>query len=533
MEKWIRERLKNCLDFEVPDDMIKYIVSIKSSTEFDEYFESLLNPECEDHRSFLTDCKQRLFSKPLPNKRTPQANAQQSKQGQGAGHIKQSQNTVSLEGKFGKLPNQQQQSQTAQGAKKKSKYVSLYTSDGSVSGEVIMLKGRRFCDCQASQHKLINNCLSCGRIVCEQEGSGPCLFCGEIVCTNEEMQIMKGDTKKAQNMLKSLKEKGGGESLKKALEQRDRLLEYDRNSEKRTTVIDDELDYFEENSVWLSDAERAKLERLKQEMHEKKHESRAKRKIKVDFAGRELADDSPLTVDFENRVLKEIAEAKAADGNKSNWSNRKNAQKITPDTCGTDPNIDGELRLVYKLTAEGKTLTVDGRANQGFADRSYNRVQDKELLEMQDMRHCLSMHQPWASLLVEGIKKHEGRVWYSEHRGRLWIASTVKDPHPEEIEELKNFYKNYYNDPDIQFPEHYPTGCLLGCVRVEDCLAQEDYREIYPNGESESPYVFICANPEKLPVVFPVKGQHKIYQIDPKIHNAACKTLLRLKNTKV
>ena len=39
---------------------------------------------------------------------------------------------------------------------------------------------------------------------------------------------------------------------------------------------------------------------------------------------------------------------------------------------------------------------------------------------------CMSMHQPWASLLVYGIKMHEGRVWYSPHRGRLWIAAAAK-----------------------------------------------------------------------------------------------------------
>lgn len=39
---------------------------------------------------------------------------------------------------------------------------------------------------------------------------------------------------------------------------------------------------------------------------------------------------------------------------------------------------------------------------------------------------CMSMHQPWASLLVYGIKMHEGRTWYSPHRGRLWIAAAAK-----------------------------------------------------------------------------------------------------------
>jgi hypothetical protein len=33
------------------------------------------------------------------------------------------------------------------------------------------------------------------------------------------------------------------------------------------------------------------------------------------------------------------------------------------------------------------------------------RLQDQELQEMKDDGMCLSMHQPWAQLLVNGIKK--------------------------------------------------------------------------------------------------------------------------------
>lgn len=48
------------------------------------------------------------------------------------------------------------------------------------SGEVL-LPGRHECNCEATKHALINNCLNCGRIVCEQERSGPCFTCGELV----------------------------------------------------------------------------------------------------------------------------------------------------------------------------------------------------------------------------------------------------------------------------------------------------------------------------------------------------------------
>uniref|UniRef100_A0A914KQ50 Zinc finger C2HC5-type domain-containing protein n=1 Tax=Meloidogyne incognita TaxID=6306 RepID=A0A914KQ50_MELIC len=49
-------------------------------------------------------------------------------------------------------------------------------------------QGRHICGCQARIHNLIRNCLNCGRVVCEQEGSGPCFYCGTIVCTREERQ---------------------------------------------------------------------------------------------------------------------------------------------------------------------------------------------------------------------------------------------------------------------------------------------------------------------------------------------------------
>lgn len=65
-------------------------------------------------------------------------------------------------------------------------------------------------------------------------------------------------------------------------------------------------------------------------------------------------------------------------------------------------------------------------------------------------------------------------------------------------------------DKTIEFPGQYPSGCLLGCVLVQDCLPQEEYRKVYPAGESESPFVLVCNEPQELPIRFPIKGMHKI-----------------------
>lgn len=44
-----------------------------------------------------------------------------------------------------------------------------------------LVQGRKICYCQATKHAFVNNCMSCGKIICEQEGQGPCLFCGAWV----------------------------------------------------------------------------------------------------------------------------------------------------------------------------------------------------------------------------------------------------------------------------------------------------------------------------------------------------------------
>lgn len=92
----------------------------------------------------------------------------------------------------------------------------------------------------------------------------------------------------------------------------------------------------------------------------------------------------------------------------------------------------------------------------------------------------------------------------------LWIASTTKKPEPDTIKEVEDFYKNFYKGMEIRFPAKYPTGCLLGNVLLQECLDQEEYQEKYPGGESESPHVFICSDPNKLIVPIPVNGDHKI-----------------------
>lgn len=322
--------------------------------------------------------------------------------------------------------------------KKKNKYVNLYTQDGQIC-DVVLLKGRHLCNCQAAKHKLINNCIQCGRIICEQEGSGPCLFCGNLVCSEEETRVIESASKKGDNLKKNLMQQQRPKGWEEALAMRNRLLEYDRTSERRTTVIDDESDYFATNSVWLSDAERKKLKVLEDDLNEKKHASRLTKRIAYDFAGRELIEEPQLTHEFEDDVLRQIADTfNNSTGNTSKKSYR-NSNAQTSDDC--HPLLDDPTPVFMNSVQRVRNTGTDHPKYDGV----YNRVQDKELLEVSDMKNCMSMHQPWASLLVAGIKKHEGRTWYTAHRGRLWIAATAKPVDSETVREMEEFYKKHYN----------------------------------------------------------------------------------------
>jgi hypothetical protein len=71
-------------------------------------------------------------------------------------------------------------------------------------------------------------------------------------------------------------------------------------------------------------------------------------------------------------------------------------------------------------------------------DKSYFKESD-------DIGMCLSMHQPWASLLVQGFKRFEGRPWSHKYRGPLWIHATSTKPSAELINDIEEMYTEHYH----------------------------------------------------------------------------------------
>ncbi|XP_051919102.1 activating signal cointegrator 1 isoform X2 [Hippocampus zosterae] len=545
--RWCLEQLQSKFGLEASEDIVKYIISIEKAEEIEEYVGDLLQGTDGKKGQFIEELLFRwkktqrqggdttglfLLKESMSTRDSQDTTKDSQKKSKRKGRNKQEVLTVSQmdpEPEAVKTPMdlmRVQESTSTSSTKKKNKFTNLYAKEGQDKLTVV-LPGRHSCECLAQKHRLINNCISCGRIVCEQEGSGPCLFCGSLVCTKEEQEILLRDSNKSQKLRKKLmgdcaerdylahqeaKLKAG---LEKAVQHKDKLLEYDRTSVKRTQVLDDESDYFAtESNQWLSTAERDKLRKKEEELRELRHASRKDRKITLDFAGRQVLDERNNLNEYYNRLDEALQAMNIDSVAKSPLYKRQGGEQnlrelVNPNIKQRAPEwVDVGSRENNKRNMEKGQSLAEG--NRG-GERSRLRLQDKELQEMCDSGWCLSMHQPWASLLVKGIKRVEGRTWYTSHRGRLWIAAAAKKPTPQETAEVEAMYRSI-SQKELRFPSEYPTGCLLGCVNIIDCLSQDQFREQFPSTceESASPFVFICTNPQELLVKFPMKGKHKI-----------------------
>lgn len=70
---------------------------------------------------------------------------------------------------------------------------------------------------------------------------------------------------------------------------------------------------------------------------------------------------------------------------------------------------------------------------------------------------CLTIKQPWASLIIDGYKKYEFRSWKTNYRGKILIHAG------------KNLEKDMLNRfQDYQLD--YELGAIIGEAELTDCI---------------------------------------------------------------
>lgn len=131
----------------------------------------------------------------------------------------------------------------------------------------------------------------------------------------------------------------------------------------------------------------------------------------------------------------------------------------------------------------------------------------------------ITIKQPWASLIVEGVKDIENRTWPTKFRGRVLIHAAHKRWKWEAV-------LNYLYDKakailnsfgyDATWLKQLPTGVIIGSVEIVDCMINHPstwaeksgriYDGIYSN-EYKIIYNWVLANPILFPEPIPAKGK--------------------------
>lgn len=392
--------------------------------------------------------------------------------------------------------------------------------------------GRHKCDCQARVHGLILNCLECGRVVCEQEGSGPCFFCGNLVCSREERQIIEAGTPESKRLISKLMDDTIGSNkaswghvsrhLVEAEAYRDKLLAADADCEKRNRVNDLESNYFTmENDIFLTKEEREAIIARKEELRDIR--AKKKRLVIVDVS---LTDNSVSeVVDTDSSLDKDpVIQAIFKKAHQRQHENRASIHaRWVPK--GFVPQYDEKTGRRSKAVAADEDSDVEDIFFSQFNELMYSEVERKGF--------AFALDQPVASLLAVGIRRHI--PWFEDVylRGPVLIAASVNRPSDKAIEEevvrCRNRMALSSYSKQRDFPLSYPTGAIVGRVLLVDCLTLEEYRQQYVNGEFEGfleGFVLIFSSFEPLLVPVPhIAPSPDFYRID-KVLRKAVKQIL-------
>ncbi|XP_062198739.1 uncharacterized protein LOC133901388 [Phragmites australis] len=240
------------------------------------------------------------------------------------------------------------------GSKKKGvKAISLIEA---AKGSIVFKQGKP-CSCQARQHNLVSNCLSCGKIVCEQEGEGPCSFCGALV-------LKEGST------YAGLSDAGLplSEAEAAAEEYAKRLVDYDKNSAARTKVYDDQSDYYEmEGNSWLSSKEKSVLKKQQEEAQEAAESQKGKVIVTFDLVGRKviLNKDGATELESEHPILRPSEEKDQSHRIPPNPTIRE--QPVFMETGPVKLKSD-RVKQSKRLGKNGLCLEVTGRLQHDDKD---------------------------------------------------------------------------------------------------------------------------------------------------------------------
>ena len=123
----------------------------------------------------------------------------------------------------------------------------------------------------------------------------------------------------------------------------------------------------------------------------------------------------------------------------------------------------------------------------------------------------LTLRQPWATLVAEGIKKYEFRSWKTNYRGKVLIYAGTSIGK----EDMKKF-----ENMNLEFP----LRRIVAIVQIEDCLELNEKlnkqiineKNIAYGNKVRTGYAWKLSNIKKINYNKEIKGQLGLWNIEIK-----------------
>lgn len=105
---------------------------------------------------------------------------------------------------------------------------------------------------------------------------------------------------------------------------------------------------------------------------------------------------------------------------------------------------------------------------------------------------ALSIQQPWAALIVTGVKDVENRSWSTRYRGPFLIHAGKKfDPGAQD--DVDAFIHPVTGECLAERPQSFERGGIIGEAEIVDCV------EAHPSPWFAGPFAFVIRNARPLP----------------------------------
>lgn len=132
---------------------------------------------------------------------------------------------------------------------------------------------------------------------------------------------------------------------------------------------------------------------------------------------------------------------------------------------------------------------------------------------------CLSVHQPWAWLIIYGGKNIENRNWSTNYHGRLLIHATKKPTESKFLIDWQNAYdrkKVVEEENDYRMHIFFPVisqlkfGAIIGSVELVDV---KPYVKGNPWADYHYTYKWVLENPHPITPI-PYRGRQSLFDVD-------------------